>query len=153
MIEDETPQADSVPGTAPDGVPMWFGAMAWASVAFMAAGCFVYLGHVMTDPATLSLDQRYAYEAEPGWVLGANAVAVWLGLLGTVLLALKKRAGEIFLLVAFAAVLVWLGGLLIIAPLRDAMSANDLIVAIVVAIITFSIYSLSRKARLAGWVN
>ena len=49
---------------------------------------------------------------------------------------MKRKLAEPALLVSLIAVLVWLAGLLVISPLRDAMSANDLIVALIVAALT-----------------
>jgi hypothetical protein len=101
----------------------------------------------------MPLDQRAAFEAEPAWVTGAYAVAVWIGLIGTVLLVMRRRAAEWLLLVSLIAVLVWLAGLLLVPQLRDNMSANDLIVALVVAALTWTIYWFGRHSRQRGWLR
>src|SRR4030095_6945311 len=101
---------------APRPIAGWFMPAAVASLLFMGMGCVVYLMHVLTDPNSLEIDQRAAYFAEPAWVTGANAVAVWVGLAGTVLLVLKKRLAEAALGVSLAAVLIWLTGLLVVSP-------------------------------------
>src|SRR5574338_855577 len=124
---------------SPRPVASWYMLAATASLLFMGLGCISYLMHVLANPATMPLDQRAAYEAEPVWVTGAYAVAVWVGLAGTVLLVLKRRIAEWLLLVSLIAVLVWLGGLILVTPLRANMSANDLLVAIVVAALTWTI--------------
>ena len=51
------------------------------------------------------------------------------------------------------AVLAWLAGLILVAPLREAMSANDLLVAIVVAALTWTIYWFARHSRQRGWLR
>ena len=89
--------------------------------------------HVLADPATLPLDQRAAYEAEPAWVIPAYAVAVWAGLLGALLLVVRRRAAEWLLLLSLIAVLIWLAGLMLVPRLRDSCRHNDLAVALVVA--------------------
>lgn len=131
----------------------WYMPAAIASLLFMGLGCIMYLTHVFADPASMPLDQRTAYEAEPVWVTAAFALAVWVGLAGTVLLVMRKRLAEAALLVSLGAVLVWLAGLVVVAPLRESMSANDLLVAIVVTALTWTIFWFARHSRQRGWLR
>ena len=138
---------------SPRPVASWFVIGAAASHLFMGLGCISYLMHVLADPATMPLDQRAAYEAEPAWVTGAYAVAVWVGLLGALLLLLRRKQAEWLLLVSVVAVLIWLAGLVLVSPLRDSMSANDLIVALIVAALTWTIFWFARHSRQRGWLR
>ncbi len=138
---------------APRPVAGWFMSAAIASLLFMALGCVMYLTHVLADPDSLPLDQRSAYLAEPLWVTAAYAVAVWVGLAGTVLLVMKRKLAEPLLLVSVIAVLVWLAGLLLVPELRESMSANDLVVAIVVAALTWTVFWFARHSRQRGWLR
>jgi hypothetical protein len=131
----------------------WFTPAAMASLLFMVLGCIMYLMHVLTDPDTLPLEQRIAFEALPVWVVAAQAVAVWVGLAGTALLFLRRKLAEPALLVSVVAVLVWLAGLLAVTGVRENMSANDLLVAIVVSAITWTIYWFARRSRQRGWLR
>ena len=137
----------------PRPIAGWYMVAAIASLLFMGLGCVAYLSHVLADPNNLPLDQRAAFEAEPAWVTGAYAVAVWVGLAGTVLLVLKRKLAEWALLVSLVAVLVWFAGLLVVAPLRNAMSANDLLVAIVITALTWTIYWFARHSRQREWLR
>jgi magnesium-transporting ATPase (P-type) len=137
----------------PRPIAGWFMAAAVASLLFMGLGCISYLMHVLADPNTLPLDQRAAFEAEPAWVTGAYAIAVWGGLAGAILLVMKRKLAETFLLVSLAAVLIWLGGLVLVTPLRESMSANDLLVAIVVSALTWTIYWFARHSRQRQWLR
>ena len=138
---------------APRPIAAWFMPAAIASLLFMGLGCVMYLTHVLADPDSLPLDQRAASLAEPVWVTAAYAVAVWVGLAGTVLLVMKRKLAEWLLLIALIAVLVWLAGLIIVAPLRESMSANDLLVAIVVTALTWTIYWFARHSRQREWLR
>jgi hypothetical protein len=134
-------------------IARWYLIGAIVSVLFMALGCAIYVMHVTADPAALPLDQRAAYAAEPAWVTALNAVAVWVGLIGAVLLVLKRRLAEALLLVSFLATLVWLAGLLLVPALRDALSTNDVAVAVIVTLITGTIWSFARHSRQRGWLR
>ncbi len=138
---------------SPRPVAGWYMAAAVASLLFMILGCAVYLMHVGADPRSLPLDQRAAFEAEPGWVTAANAVAVWAGLAGTAMLVLRRKLAQPLMLVSLAAVLVWLAGLALVPTLREAISANDLAVAIVVTAITWTIFWFARHSAQRGWLR
>ena len=138
---------------APRPVAGWYRPAAIASLLFMALGCIMYLMQVMADTATMPLDQRAAYEALPSWVTGAFAVSVWVGAAGALLLVLRKKLAEPLLLVSLAAVLVWLAGMLLTAGVRENMSANDLIVAIVVVALTWTIFWFARHSRQRQWLR
>jgi hypothetical protein len=134
-------------------IARWYLIGAIASLLFMALGCAIYVMHVTADPAALPLDQRAAYAAEPAWVTALNAVAVWVGLIGAVLLVLKRRLAETLLLVSFIATLLWLAGLLLVPALRNALSTNDVAVAVIVTLITGTIWSFARHSRQRGWLR
>ena len=138
---------------APRPVAGWYLPAAVASLLFMALGCILYLMHVFADPATMPLDQRAAYEAEPTWVTAAYAVAVWIGVAGAALLVMRRKLAEPLLMVSLAAILVWLAGLLVVTGLRENMSANDLLVAIVVTALTWTIFWFARHSRQRGWLQ
>lgn len=138
---------------SPRPVAGWYLPAAVASLLFMGLGCVMYLSHVLADPNALPLDERAAYLATPAWVTAAYAIAVWAGLAGTVLLVLKKKLAEPVLGLSLVAVLVWLAGLLVVAPLRNSMSANDLIVALVVTALTWTIFWFARHSRQRHWLR
>ena len=138
---------------SPRPIAGWFIVAAVASLLFMGLGVLAFIMHVLADPDSLPLDQRAAYLAEPVWVKIANGVAVVAGLGGAVLLVMRRRFAEWALLVSLVAVLVWLAGLVLVSPLRDNLSANDLIVAIVVTALTWTIYWFARHSRQRGWLR
>ena len=137
---------------SPRPLAAWFFPAAIASLLFMGLGCVMYLQHVLADPSAMSLDQRAAVEAEPAWVTGANAVAVWVGLAGAILLVMRRRLAEYLLGISLLAVLVMLAGL-IVTPLRETASAGDLLVTIVVTALTWTIFWFARHSRQRGWLK
>jgi hypothetical protein len=66
---------------------------------------------------------------------------------------MKRKIAEWALLVALVAVLIWLAGLIVVGPLRESMSANDLLVAIVVTALTWTIYWFARHSRQRHWLK
>lgn len=133
--------------------PGWFMAAAIASLLFMALGCVMFLLHVTTDPNSLPIEQRTALFAEPSWVKIANGIAVIAGLVGAVLLVVKRRMAEALLLVSLVATIAWLLGLIVVRDLRENMSATDLLFAIIVTALVWTIFWFARRSRRRGWLR
>src|SRR6476661_171833 len=89
----------------PRPVAGWFAIAAVASMLFMGLGCIALAMHVTADPGSLPLDQRALFEAEPRWVLAGSAFGFIAGLIGSILLLLKRRAAERLLLLSLAGML------------------------------------------------
>ncbi len=138
---------------APRPVAGWYMPAAIASLLFMALGCIMYLMHMLADPAQMPLDQRAAYEALPTWVNAAFAISVWVGVAGALMLVLRRKYAEMLLLVSLVAVLVWLAGMMLTTEVRENMSANDLLVAIVVVALTWTIFWFARHSRRREWLR
>ena len=138
---------------AADEIPAWFYIAAGLALVWEAIGCFMYWTHVTTDPATLPLDQRAMWDAAPGWMVAAYAVAVWVGLLGAVLLIMRRRLAVPLLLVSLLAVVVQFSALLLVPELRDRTPSDALMLPIIIFVASYAIYMLSRRARKHGWLR
>ena len=137
----------------PRPLARWYLPAAIAALLFMLLGCAAYLLDVTADPSTMPLDQRAAHDAQPVWLIGVNAVAVWVGAAGALLLVLRRKLAEPLLLVSLVAVGIWLAGLLLAPRLRDLLGTDDLAVAVVVTVLTWTIYSFARHSRQRGWLR
>jgi putative Mn2+ efflux pump MntP len=140
-------------GSEAQPIARWYAPAAIAALLFMLLGCAVFLLDVSTDPATMPLDQRAAHDAQPFWLMIAYGVAVWVGALGALLLILRRRIAERLLLLSFVAVAIWLAGLLLVPRLRDLLGTDDVAVAVVVTILTWTIYWFARNSRRRGWLR
>ena len=137
---------------SPRPVASWYMLAAVASLLVTATFCILYLMHMLSDPAAMPVDQRAAYEATPAWVIGAFGLGAWTGLAGGLLLVMRRRQAEIAMLVSLAGMAMWLAGSLIAAPLREAMSATDLVVIIAAVALTWTIFWFARHSRMRGWI-
>ena len=130
----------------------WFRPAALLSVLFMLVGAATYLVYVYTDPATMPLDQRALYEAEPWWMTGGYAIAVWAGLAGTVLLFLRKGTAVPLLLLSLLGTIVWFAAFFLVPELRANVSSSELTVPVVVLVLTWTIFWFARHSRKRGWL-
>ncbi|MDQ3077702.1 MAG: hypothetical protein M3Q83_02545 [Pseudomonadota bacterium] len=138
---------------ARSAVPVWFWIAAGLALLWEAFGCFMYWAQVTTDPATLPLDQRTMWEATPPWIVGAYAVAVWVGLAGAVLLLMRRKAAVPVLLVSLIAVLVQFGGVMLVPALRQVTPDDAFTLPIVIVVVCYLIFMLSRLAGRRGWLR
>ena len=134
-------------------VPTWFWIAVGLALLFEAAGCVMYLSQMNVDHATLPLDQRAMWEATPMWVIAAYAVAVWVGLVGALLLLLRRRLAVPVLLLSLIAVVVQFSGLFLVAQLRQTVPESALIVPVRVRWGSYVILSLARLSRRRGWLR
>ena len=143
---------DEDPRFAPQPLAGWFKPAAILATLFMMVGAVSYVLYVYADPATMPLDQRALHEAEPWWMTGAYGLAVWPGLLGTVLLLMRKKLAVPVLLVALIGTVVWFAGFFIVPALRANMSSSELTVPAVVLVLTWTIFWFARHSRQRGWL-
>jgi magnesium-transporting ATPase (P-type) len=137
----------------PRPVARWYMLAAVASLLFMALGCAVYAMHIYTDPATLPLDQRAMFEAEPRWVTTALGIAAAVGIAGAIMLLLRRKGAESLLLVSLVCALVWCVGLFATPRLRDLLSTNDIAIVIAAMALSWTIYGFARHSRQRGWLH
>jgi hypothetical protein len=137
----------------PRPVARWFTLAALGSLLFMLLGCAVYGMHICTDLATLPLDQRAMFEAEPRWVTSLLGVAAVVGTVGAILLLLRRRTAAPLLLVSLIVAVAWGVGLVAAPRLRDLLSTNDIAGVIIALALSWTIYWFARHSRQRGWLR
>lgn len=138
---------------APRPIAGWYMMAAVASLLAMGLFCVLFLMHLTANTATMPLDQRAAYEATPAWVIAAFGVGAVVGAVGAILLVMKRRQAEVAMLVSLIGMLAWLAGSLAVSPLREAMSASDLLLIIGVMVVTWTIFWFARHSGQRGWLR
>lgn len=138
---------------APQPLAGWFKFAAIGSVVWYMLGCANYLYEVMLDPATLPVDQRAMMEAAPTWMYAAFAVAVWVGLVGSVLLLLRKKLAVPLLAVSLVAVLIQFSAYFLDPELRESMSSDMLLIPIIIVAVTWTVFWFAYHSRKRGWLS
>lgn len=137
----------------PRPVASWFMLGAVASLLFMALGCIGLVMHVTADPSKLPLDQRALFEAEPQWVLAASSFGFVAGLIGSILLLLRRQAAARALLISLAGMLVWFAGMFATPRFRDLLTSDEIAALVVIVAMTWTIYWFARHSRQRGWLR
>lgn len=137
----------------PRPLASWYLPAAMVSLLFMVLGCAALAMHVTADPATLPLDQRALFAAEPRWVLAASAAGFIAGLIGGLFLVLRRKAAVPLLLVSLLGVLVWFAGMFATPEFRDLLSTDEIAGLVVVVALTWTIFWFARHSRQRGWLR
>ena len=138
---------------SPRPVAGWFKFAAIASVIFMAIGCAGYLASVVADRSSLPVDQRNLMDARPIWMIAAYAIAVWVGLAGSVMLLMRRKAAVPLLLVSLIAAVITFVPYMVVPAVSDLVTTNDIAVAVVVLAISWTIFWFARHSRQRGWLR
>ena len=138
---------------SPRPLARWFWIAAGASLLFMAIGCAGYLMDVMRSPEDIPLDQRTLYEARPWWQVAAYGAAVWVGLAGAVLLLMRRKAAEALLLFSLIAAVLTFLPYAIVPAVRENITTNDVVAAVVIIAITWTIFWFARHSKQRGWLR
>ena len=134
-------------------VPLWYWIIAGLALLWEAFGCFMYISQMTTDPATLPLDQRALWQAMPTWSVAAYAVAVWVGLIGAILLLLRRRHAVAVLGLSLLAVIVQFSALVLVPDISGMISSDMLLGPIVIALVCYGIFHFALHARKRGWLR
>lgn len=134
-------------------VPAWYWLAAGFALLWETLGCYMYVTHVTTNVAALPLDQRAIFQATPGWSTAAFAVAVWVGLIGAILLLLRRRHSVTALGISLIAVVVQFSALMLDPQLSSLISSDMFLGPIVIALLCYGVFQFSLFARKNGWLR
>lgn len=144
---------DQINAIESNSPPAWYWLAAVAALLFELAGAYLFGNSLMLDPASLPLDQRAVYEATPQWMTIAWGVAIASGVLGAVGLLMRRRFADPLLLVSVLAVAVQFSGIFLVRQLRELTPEDHLIVPVVILLLAYGVWQLSRLAKRRGWLR
>lgn len=119
-------------------------------------GVMAYLGTVMMSPEDLQAlpeNQRALMESTPTWATAAFAIAVWGGVLGCVLLLLRKKLATTVFLISFAGIVVQMIHSFFMANSIEVYGPGGMIMPIMVLGIGAYLIWFSRGATARGWLS
>lgn len=103
--------------------------------------------------AAMTDAQRQVYEATPGWLNIAFAVAVFAGVLGALGMLLKKKWAATMFLLSLIALLVQMIGAYVATPAWSAYGPVGLVMPAVLLAIALFLLWYTNKAQARGWLS
>jgi hypothetical protein len=137
-------------------VPGWYWAVAVLALLWEAAGCYSYLTKVSMDAAALAqlpAAERDIWTAMPAWVVGAFAVAVWVGLTGAVGLLLRRRWARPAFAVSLVAVIVQFGWTFLATPALSTIGTSAAAFPALILLAAAVLLWFAGLAARRGWLR
>lgn len=136
--------------------PMWFRGVALLGLLWNAFGVYMYLKSVglFGDPLA-GLDAAHAELARtvPAWVTGAFAIAVFAGLLGSLLMVAGKRLAAPLLLLSLLAVIVQSVWIMLVSNARAVEGGMALVMPLLITGVAALLLWLAAKGNGRGWLG
>ncbi len=136
--------------------PMWFIIVAVLAVIWDAMGVMAYITTMTIsaeDMAEMTQAEQAIHNATPAWANGAFAIAVFGGLIGSLLLLLKKSWALPLLIISLLAILVQMYNAFFIMDSYAVFGPGGIIMPIMVIVIAILLVWLAKSAKSKNWIN
>ncbi len=133
----------------------WFKAIAILAIIWNIMGVFAYLAQAFMTPemiSTLPEEQQAMYQNIPAWATAAFALAVWGGLLGSILLFMRKPLARIVLLVSLIGIIVNDIYMFALGNVIEASGNTAIFMQAFVLIVAIYLLVVFNKAKAKGWI-
>ena len=127
-----------------------------AALVWNLIGVVFYYLEVTTTPeglASLTEAQQAFMTSKPAWATSAFAVAVTTGVLGSLLLLLRKALAVPMFLISLVAVLVQNAHAFLLANGLEVWGAGGLVLPAVIIAITVALLLYARSAKAKNWLS
>ena len=129
---------------------------AWMMVLWNGIGVAAFFSQVMMTPemiAQLPEDQQAIYRNIPLWSYSAYGLAVFGGLIGSLLLALGKKLALPVLVISLAGVIVQQYYNFVVIDAISIMGWGIVVMPVIVTSIALLLVLISQRGARAGWLH
>lgn len=137
-------------------LPIWFWIIAAIAVLWNAMGVMAFFAEVNQSAETLaamSEAHRNLYETRPSWVVVVFAIAVFGGVIGSILLLLRNKLATLLFTASLLGVIAQQFYSFVIARVQDVSAGNIMIFPAIVFIIAVLLLWFSRSCAQKGWIS
>lgn len=142
--------------TSANKPPIWFWIVSVLTLIWNAMGVHGYISQAYQTKAfteAYTAEQLEVMNSMPAWYTALFAIAVFAGTIGCLLLLLRKKLANAFLLLSFLAATIMMVYFLFIADLKNVDFSDSKIMAYMIIVIAAFLVWFSRKASAKGWIN
>jgi len=136
--------------------PVWFWVVAILALIWNLMGVFAYLGQAFMTPEAMEAlpeNQRQLIDQTPAWATAAFAIAVWGGLLASILLLIRKKLAYIVFIISFAGIVIQMVHSLFIANSIEVYGPGGLIMPTLVILFAVVLILIANKGKKVGWLK
>lgn len=136
--------------------PVWFWIVSVLALAWNALGAMAYLSQKLMSDETLAAlpdAERALYENQPTWVTAAFAFAVWGGLLGCILLLLRKKWAKTVLWISLLGIIAQMYHSFFMSNNFDVYGPGAMVMPVMVIIIGVGLVLFARYSQKKHWIS
>ncbi|MEL0641321.1 hypothetical protein V6260_11960 [Pseudoalteromonas aliena] len=136
--------------------PTWLKSLAWAALIWNLLGVIAFVMQMMMTPEMISklpIDQQAAYSDIPLWSTIAFAIAVFGGLLGCILLLMKKALAIPIFAVSLGAILLQQYYNFVVINSIELLGLSAVFMPIFVITIAILLLYISTKGKQQSWLG
>ncbi|WP_298794579.1 hypothetical protein [uncultured Allomuricauda sp.] len=136
--------------------PVWFWVVSVLALIWNIIGVMSYLAQAYTsveDLESMTQAQRELFEAQPAWVTGAFAIAVFGGTLGCIALLLRKKWAKPVLIVSLLGILGQFVYGLFLSNTIEVYGNQAIIFPIIIIVVGVLLVLLAKKGIEKGWLT
>ena len=141
---------------ATKSVPVWFWVVAGLALVWNGFGAMAFTGFVTMSPEALAEypeAEQALLQSYPGWATIVYAIAVFSGVIGSLLLLLRKGLATIVFIASLLAIIVQFSYWLFMSGAAEVYEPAQLY-AMPVAVIVIAVFLIwfSKMASRKGWI-
>ncbi|NND95340.1 MAG: hypothetical protein HKN45_10775 [Flavobacteriales bacterium] len=137
-------------------VPTWFKVVAVLALLWNLMGLVAFFFDLQMTPeqmAELHPAMQEAYQNSPSWNWIAYGIAVVCGVLGSIMLLLRKRSATLLFGLSLLGILIQNFYTFLMVQLYQQMGGGAYVMPILVVVIGIYLYLLSRRAMRSNWIT
>ncbi|WBU89121.1 hypothetical protein [Cellulophaga omnivescoria] len=137
-------------------VPNWFWIIAVIALIWNCMGVMAYITEAyMSDEifSSFTKEVQELYKKRPSWVTGAYAIAVFGGVLASMLLLIRKKAAKTVFLISLAGVVAQNVYTFFMSNTLKVLGTSSIYFPIVIIIISVLLFLFSNYASKRGWLS
>ncbi len=136
--------------------PKWFWVVSVLALLWNLMGVFAYLAQAFMSIEVLeamSQAERELYESQPPWVTAAFAIAVWAGLLGCILLLIRKKLAKTIFVISLLGVLAQTTYNFFLSNTFEVYGASAMAMPIMIIVVSILLVLFSNKSISKNWLG
>jgi hypothetical protein len=137
-------------------VPKSFWVIAVLAFVWNLIGVMAYIMQVNMTPEVIALlpeAEQALYANVPAWATGAFAIAVFGGLLGSLLLLFRKRLAISVFILSLIGVIVQMAYNIFLSKSIEVYGPGGMIMPVMVIVIAVALVWYARKASSRNWLS
>ncbi|MFX0557027.1 hypothetical protein ACOCEA_09515 [Maribacter sp. CXY002] len=136
--------------------PKWFWIVSVLALLWNVMGVFAYLAQAFMSIEALeamSQAERALYESQPAWVTAAFAIAVWAGLLGCILLLIRKKLAKTVFVISLLGVLAQTTYNFFLSNTFEVYGTGAMAMPIMILVVSVLLVLFSNRAIDKNWLS